>query len=446
MSLTAPSRSRAWWIRAAAIALLIGCFAHDARAIVFYEDEFGESSAELALVLRTFAFLFAGKMVDEPRNPGGSTPAGQSVFDLRAGLRARTPRFSFELTNQFSAHYAAGIGLAGALNVGQGVAPPRWLPLRAALTRDGLRLVSNVDRLFVKGQFGKVTLSLGRQPVSFGRGQFWRPLDLVSTFSLTEVDSEFKPGSDAARLDWQLAERGALTIVAAVGELVADHDAAVALNGSAFLARYVQSYSRGEFGLLAGYIRGDAVLAADGALDVKVADLYAELSVTILTDDSLTPNRAAICPTISCLRTGLRRARVRSVVGGRYKPTSKITLSAEVYYNGFGSAGNADYLAIAQSERFGIGEITSLAPLYLGFSATWKVHPLVDLFGTTLLSAFDPSSLFYLGISYNVAQNVQLVAGGYFPVGQLPDPSALTVKDEFGLYPYFAFAELKLAL
>ena len=53
--------------------------------------------------------------------------------------------------------------------------------------------------------------------MTFGRGAIWRTTDRVATFALTEVDRTYKPGADAVRLDWAIADQTRLELVGAVG-------------------------------------------------------------------------------------------------------------------------------------------------------------------------------------------------------------------------------------
>ena len=50
-----------------------------------------------------------------------------------------------------------------------------------------------------------------------------------------------------------------------------------------------------------------------------------------------------------------------------------------------------------------------------------------------------------LAVSYSVADNAQALLGGYVPIGKTPDALA-EPADEFGLYPYFVFLELKAVM
>ena len=60
-----------------------------------------------------------------------------------------------------------------------------------------------------------VDLQIGRQPISFGNGFVFSPLDLVQPFSFATIDNEYKPGIDAIRLDGYIGMSTHITAVAA---------------------------------------------------------------------------------------------------------------------------------------------------------------------------------------------------------------------------------------
>ena len=58
-----------------------------------------------------------------------------------------------------------------------------------------------------------MTFSVGRQAIDFGSGRFWQPLNVFGSFTPTDLDTDFKPGIDAARLDWFTSDFSSLSAV-----------------------------------------------------------------------------------------------------------------------------------------------------------------------------------------------------------------------------------------
>ena len=416
--------------------LLLLLVAAPASGFVLAEDPFEEKSTELGLMVRTFAFTMAGPILRPPYNPAGdANPMGLGLMDLRVSFSHRTPSLKLVLHNQLTNTVRSHASAGGIFDLGRGRQPRRWLPLDVDLVHEqGYTVRESVDWIYLAYTLGPVTATVGRQPITLGRGKVWQPLDLISAFSLTEVDTEYKPGSDALRVDWNVRPQTALTLLAAAGKW----DDALALTGSAFALRGKQGFSWGEVGGLAGFIRRDVVLAADGVVDSGRFEVYGEVAVHLLTADSLTP--------------GLderSRAVVRALLGATFRPADKLILSPELFYSGFGAWDAADYFSVALSERATVGELYSLGRLYGAGLLRWEAHPLLNLTAALIANAVDPSALLSLGLTYSLAGNMALVAGAYIPIGRLPDLRARPLpapRDEFGLYPHFVYLELKAAL
>lgn len=60
------------------------------------------------------------------------------------------------------------------------------------------RLDWALDRIAYKKRFGATSLSVGRQPIDWGAGRFWQPLNVFGAFAPTALDTDYKPGIDAA--------------------------------------------------------------------------------------------------------------------------------------------------------------------------------------------------------------------------------------------------------
>lgn len=54
-----------------------------------------------------------------------------------------------------------------------------------------------LDRAQVRFRLPRMEAILGRQPIGFGAGRIWQPLDLFASFSPLTLEREFKPGVDA---------------------------------------------------------------------------------------------------------------------------------------------------------------------------------------------------------------------------------------------------------
>lgn len=129
--------------------------------------------------------------------------------------------------------------------------------LEESSNNSSTRIGYELDRVAYKRRFGNITLGLGRQPIDWGSGRFWQPLNVFGAFAPTDLDTDFKPGIDAAMLDWYPSAFSSLT---AVYVLAADENAAIEDSGVLYYRRQVGEQS--EMSVLAGSVIGNDVIGA----------------------------------------------------------------------------------------------------------------------------------------------------------------------------------------
>jgi hypothetical protein len=417
-----------------------------ARAFVLAQDELGGSSTELGLDIRSFNFVFTGPLLKPPYTLIDEDPASLDLTDMRLYFSIEQPWLKVVVHNQLTDQMMSG-ALAGPFNIGQGPVPLRWLPLNWTLVNKNTFIMEDAfDWAYASIIHGPVTITAGRQPVTFGRGKIWSPMDVIAPFSLTDVDTEYKSGVDAVRMDVTPAENTNLSFVATAGKW----DNVLSARGSSFAVRATQGWSTagsggitgGEIGFLGGLVRSDKVVGVDGLVNAGKADMYGEATLTLPDDESLTPRPPQT-----------RLVVVKGVAGVTFKPVGKLTVSPEVLFNGFGATGASDYLRVATSGRMTAGEIYTMGRIYLAETAVWEPYPLLDFSLAALVNLQDPSALFVPALKYNVANSVDISVGAYLPAGRLPSISqnstmlpVLAPHSEFGLYPDFFFLELRMYL
>ena len=112
-----------------------------------------------------------------------------------------------------------------------------------------------VDRLSYQHRFDKITAGIGRQPIDWGSGRFWQPLNVFGAFAPTDLDTDFKPGIDAAVINWYPSDFSSLTAVYAF----APNDNAMIDNSAAVYYRR-QLREQVEMSLLAAQVIGNTVI------------------------------------------------------------------------------------------------------------------------------------------------------------------------------------------
>lgn len=292
--------------------------------------------------------------------------------------------------------FTGGASLAGAFTAEGGGPQRRLLDLPASLSSGpGVRVDQDLDRLSARLSLGFADVIAGRQVLSWGTGRFWNPTDLLSPFAPTEIDREVRRGIDAVRVTAPLFSRTAQLDVLWLPRKAPEE------NGGAVRAQVnVGGY---DVSLSAAKYVNDLVAGGDFSGDLGPVGVHGEAAYTWGDD---------------------QRA-LRAVVGAEVKPTSKIVLTAEYYFNGFGAPDASGYLAALSSPRAQRGEIFGAGRHYAGVAASYAFSELLTLQLLSLVNLQDPSAELVPVLEYWFEQSVILRAGAFLPIGPSPDPSAL---------------------
>lgn len=303
-----------------------------------------------------------------------------------------------------------------------GLTASRGGPELVTLSWDAGNAVGRLDRLYLRFKVPHVELTLGRQPVSFGRAYFFTPLDVVAPFTPTTLDREYKPGVDALRIDSYFGTSGRFTAVAAfVGPDAGDlSDGLVDLVVAAYGAYTVDVWDLGIFVALA---RGDGVVGVETAGNIGPVSVRSEVSVTMPEngDDPF----------------------VRAVLGGGHAWFDPdISLELELYAQTIGAESPDEYIGFALDPRVSRGELWTLGRWYAAASVSWQVHALVALSTFAVVNLGDPSAMVGPGVAWSVADEVSVNAGLFLGLGERP--GLLTLESELGATPTVAWVSTRI--
>jgi hypothetical protein len=414
--------------RAAAWLLPLLLLSAPGRAAVVSEDALAGDSFAVGGSARTYNLVLRGGPLSSPSTPAGFDPAAVSSVYLRPQLALKRGfGLDFVLHDELASTTSSvpGGSLTGSLSLGQGRPAPVWLPLQWSLAgRDTYRLENRIAWLYARYHIGSLSLTLGRQPVTLGRGQIWTPEDLIAPFSPLQIDTEFKPGADAVRLDWDASETLSVMLVGAAAN---DSD-------SALLSRVELRSANLRLGVLLGDVRQDGVGGLDLFVDLGAGtDLHGEGTLTWVGSAERRPWG--------------RRAFTRAVVGTTRELSSKLHVTAEAYFNGAGAREAADYVGELSSRRLSVGEAYNLGRIYAGLAAQWQLHPLLSADLAAIANLQDPSAIIAPVVRYSLAENASIVAGAFIPLGPAPrHTTTIAARSEFGLYPQMYHVDAKLWL
>lgn len=363
-------------------------------------------------------------------------PVGSATLNARLVFEARpAPGLLFEVHPQLN----VGIGglALGTFSTGVGRAAPEAVPLTVQVTEgDSFQTTFRIDRASMAWELGRFRLTAGRQPVTFGQGQMFTPLDLVAPFTPTTLDTSYKPGVDSLRADLFVGMSGRISAVAAyLGEWGPD--------GSAFVLQGQAAIVTVDVGGFAGLVYGDPVLGLSVYAPIGPIGLYGDLALTV--DRSGDEDQPEF----------------RGVVGLLARPGSTTTLSLEVYGQTFGTLQARDYLVEGSGERYARGELWLSGHLYAALAWGQEITPLTNLSVALIGNLLDPSFLLAPSFAVSIASNADLSIGAQIGLGERPGDveiedligddglplagdkllRALNVASEFGVTPVVVFLQ-----
>jgi hypothetical protein len=373
-------------------------------------------------------------------------PMAQGALDGRLKARLEVgDHLSVNAHARSAASYYSQALEAGAISLGAGgggyaeVVEMSWEPVDAP----NYLVEGRVDRLAAKLSIPHLDVTVGRQPVSFGASWIFTPMDLVAPFSPTDIDTEYKPGVDALRVDGFFGMAGQVTAVAAYAGDWSPEGTVLAMHAQ-------NTFGITDLGVFAAYNRAEPVFGLDFASSIGAVGVQGEGTVTLPGEDEA--------------------PFVRASVGASWVPLEDLSLMGEVYWQSFGGADSTEYLAVYASDRFARGEVWAAGRYYAALTAGYQLTPLVGLSAFSVVNLADPSAMIGPSLSWSVADNAVFAMGAFFGAGERPHDVEFTMEDldgvsteeeyaaaleeilmertdvgsEFGMIPSVGYAQIKL--
>lgn len=274
----------------------------------------------------------------------------------------------------------------------------------------------DVDRLSYKRRLNNMALAVGRQPVDWGSGRFWQPLNIFGAFAPTDLDTDFKPGIDSVLLDWYPSAFSSLT--AAYVFKPKDNDA-LENSGGLYYRRQVGEIS--ELSLLGGSVLGSTVVggAFESAWEGMGWRMEAAHYTLKDTDEEF----------------------LFWIAGVDYQFADGTLIAAEWYDNGHGATSEAALAAMASDPLVTYGLQQQLGRQVLGLMVDRDITPLLhgsySLFAAAVNDDQDKlatSLLHQLTLTYSVSNESDLLFSLLFANGKGLN-SLQQPRSEFGYLP-----------
>jgi len=392
-------------------------------------------TAEVHGNAKTF-FLATFPYENELLMPAG--PYGQGVASGRVAFTARAiDHFTLEIHPAFTAQSGTDNPLGETVGTGVGLSAPEAVDLTWTNDDDDgtLTMIGRIDWLSLRTSYPGIDVTLGRQAIGFGNGLFFTPMDLVNPFTATTIDTEYRPGVDAVRVDGFMGMSGKISGVAAYA---GDWD----LEGTVLAVHGQGTLGVTDLGGFVGSIHAEPVFGVGVVTSIGPVGIHSDTTLTLPVEED---------------------PFVRSVVGATWIQ-GNTTLSGEAYVQTFGAENPNQYLVVATADRFARGEVWQMGRYYGALSLGHQITPLISGSLAVIANLQDPSAMLAPNLSWSVSENADLSLGGYAGLGTKPeevDPfdllkpgtleplgpkklgSKLGVQSEFGLIPVTTFLQMR---
>jgi len=369
------------------------------------------SSARQKLDLSGHLKLFSTTTFFDNSSLFSTGALGGSVTDARLKVLWRPQRkLRIELHPTLGLEHTA---LGGSvLSTGTERTMDEALPLSRTVVDDpGVRITARFDRASLRWDHKRLRLTMGRQPVSFGKGVLFTPLDLISPFNPATLDQSYKPGVDALRVDLFQGVSGRVSLIAAYLD-------DWSLDGTALALQSKGSVGDWEIEGFLGHVYEDVVIGGSAFFNGGGAGYYGDVNLSITEPENF----------------------LRCVIGVQHKPSEKTALNGELYYQSLGAGEPSGYASRRAGHRFLRGELWLAGELYGALGGQIELHPLVQGGGALIVNALDASVLVMPNLNWNVAENATLAGGMLLGVGERPT-SLMTLRSEFGAAPATLFMQ-----
>jgi len=288
--------------------------------------------------------------------------------------------------------------------------PFRSLDLEKVYSEDDQAAVfSEIDRLLLRWDLPRTSLTVGRQAVSWGEAFYYNIGDIFGAFPVTETNRRYKPGIDAVTATVNLGSFSGLSLVDVPDE---DDSDSVAVN------TYFPLGS-GTFSLTGGRVLGDDKAGSGYTVDITGTQVYGTLLLT---------------------RTSGGDEYSQAVVGAQRQVGPYTFLIGELYRNGWSTGDPEDYPAMMLTDEYISGNVLTLGRYNMALQMSRQVSPLVTLTPAIFANLSDGSTLLRMDGAVSLSDFTDMTGGLFIGLGERPD--AGIPQSEYGRIPISLYIEI----
>ena len=277
-------------------------------------------------------------------------------------------------------------------------------------------IFGNLDRANIKWQRDWGDLTVGRQPITFGAARIINPTDVFLPFNHQTLNTEYRIGVDAIRLQRPLGPLAELDIGVILGP---DADP----NVSAAYMQFMVHAAGNDLSMTIAQFSNHQLLGVGTQSAIGQLGFWFEVAA-VSGDDSYT----------------------RLSTGVDYAFNEDWLFMVETHFNSAGAESANDYGQIRGSAPFRRGEVYLSGRRYLIPVLSWHLSPLAAVSVQSIINLSDRSAFTSLTATRNVTQNGHVDAGIQWFTGDtstFTPPFNLEAGSEFGDSPTLVFGSVR---
>ncbi|MCO4782835.1 MAG: hypothetical protein KC646_10975 [Candidatus Cloacimonetes bacterium] len=272
--------------------------------------------------------------------------------------------------------------------------------------------LSKIDRLQLSFQSKGLDYVVGRQAISFGTSHFISAMDVINPFAPGTIDSSFKPGIDALRIQKALSDTGEIEFIFAANQINKDN---------AYFLRSRVLKNNIDYEILVGRFRQHNMVALGFEGEVKSQSVWGEFSL-INYDENL-------LDTIDQQSLNLALN-----LGLDFHPNIGETISLSWFHQEAGAKNPKDFHRVQSNPSF-IEQFSYLRGRnYLNLSYQRKIKHLVDFASSVIYNTQDHSSYIQPKLHINTSDNSSLVL--FYTLGIGKEATVGGINSDFGDLPH----------
>jgi hypothetical protein len=288
--------------------------------------------------------------------------------------------------------------------------PFRILDLEKVHSQDDRTAIySEIDRLSLTWNSPGISLTAGRQAVSWGEAFYFNIGDLFGAFPITETNRRYKPGIDAVNAAVNLGTFSDLSLITVPADEMNDSVA----------AHLLLPLGPGTFSLTGGRVLEDDKAGSGYTVDIAGTQVYGSLLLT---------------------RTSSGEEYSQAVVGAQRQFGPYTFVLGELYRNGWSTGDPEDYFTLMQTNEYLSGNVLTLGRYNMALQVSRQVSPLVTLTPALFANLSDSSVLLRMDGAFSLSDFTDMTGGLFLGMGERPDSGI--PQSEYGVIPLSIYVEI----